>query len=84
MTISESIALVLLILVIAAGVAYYVQMGQMSTKEWNFKITQNLLDQQEQQEVAQTEVSTPDTVANDTPVAAKKKKYYPKKPKTHK
>jgi hypothetical protein len=71
MTIFESIALVLAILVIAAAIAYYVQMGQLPMKD--------LLEKPNNQVVDEIEVTAPETV---TPTPAKRKRYYAKKPKT--
>ena len=47
MTILTSLILVLAITVIVALVSYYIQKGQLSTKEWNDVITNNLVKQQE-------------------------------------
>lgn len=112
MTIVTSLILVLLILVIAVSIAYFFQMGQLSTKEWNEKITQNLVDQQAKQEIVDEMKAPQEPLENNIEVVdvefvekvtkiskalpkdakinldnleapKKKKKYYPRKPKTH-
>ena len=76
MTILESMGLVVAIIVISTSVAYYIQMGQLPTKEWNKKIKKNLLKQQKIDETVEP-VSTEEVAK-----PKKKRKYYPRKPKT--
>jgi hypothetical protein len=86
MTIMESIALVLLILMVAAAIAYYVQMGQLPMKD--------LLESSIKQQIANKSKPTQEPLENHIEVVdvefvdkvkapSKKKKYYPRKPKTH-
>ncbi len=76
MTTLTSLILVVAIFLIALCISYFVQMGQLTTKEWNLKITENLVKQQEIEETVEP-VSTEEVTK-----PKKKRKYYPKKPKT--
>lgn len=70
MTIFTSLALVVAIIVMAAAVAYYAQKGQLPMKDLLEDPTKQVVD-------------AIDTVQQPPKPVAKKRKYYPKKPKTH-
>jgi hypothetical protein len=96
MDLFSSLLLVLSIIVISTLIAYFVQKGTPTTKEFNDKITENLMEKFEM-EVENINVSiTPKgdvtfkeqdekTTETSTPVETvkpkKKRKYYPKKKK---
>lgn len=87
MTIFESISLVLAILVIGTTIAYYLQKDQPPMKDFialNEEVEATVEKTQQVTKEAQTQVEAIQEVEN--PVKAtpttKKKKYYPRKPKT--
>jgi hypothetical protein len=85
MTIMESIALVLLILVIAAAISYYVQMGQLPMKDmYDASVSIDKLPKSKApQEPLEDHIEAIDAQFIKVEGAKKKKKYYPRKPKTH-
>lgn len=79
MDLISAMLLVISIMVVSTIIAYFVQKGTPTTKEFNDKITENLMKEIETkmvepigEVVKQAEVEKP----------KKKRKYYPKKPKT--
>lgn len=81
MDLVNTMLLVLSILIVSTIIAYFVQKGTPTVKEFNDKITENLMEEFETKEVESV-----DEVLKQAEVEKpkKKRKYYPKKPKTEK
>jgi hypothetical protein len=78
-----SLILIIAIFLIALSISYFVQRGQLTTKEWNVKIAENLAKQQEIEETIETVKETIEQIpAEEVTKPKKKRKYYPRKPKT--
>lgn len=76
MTLFESLGLVVAIVAIAAFIAYHVQKGSKAFKE----MVEDFNGNEEVQKVVDLATELPAT--EEAPKPKKKRKYYPKKPKT--